>query len=88
VATTFTRDLVVDVDDVEGLVPRGDVKDHQQGGGHGVGEVVGDGNGVVNLGFNVGDNFASVTGFVRGVVDLPVVVGSNSEYLESKWVGV
>jgi hypothetical protein len=88
VATAFTGNLVVDVDQMKGLITCADVDNHGGQGGHGVGGVVDDGDRLVDLGFNVGDNFAGVIGVVGGVVDLPLVVGSDSEDPESKWVSV
>jgi hypothetical protein len=88
VASTLTRDLVVDVHNAENFFPGGDVEDHRGGGCHWVVKVVYNRDRVVDVDFNVGDHFTRIIRIVFGVVYIPEVVGSNPENVESKWIGV
>jgi hypothetical protein len=87
-AATIMGDLVIDVDEVESFVPGDDVKDHGGWGCHGVGIAVDNRDGAVDIGFNIGNHFACIIGIVRGVVDVPKVIGGNPENGESEWISV
>ena len=80
--------LVIDVDESEGLATRDDIEDHGRGGRHRMGKVVNHRDGFVELGFDVGDDEAAFIWGVFWVVDLPLVVRSDAEYVGAEGVGI
>jgi hypothetical protein len=88
VASAFVGDLVVNVNEVENLIPSSNVEEHGGEGGHGVVKVVYNRDGAVYINSYVGDHFTCIVRIVFRVDDVPIVIGSNPKNIKSKWIGV